>query len=109
MAAPALTRAVVVLLLALPASAAAEPVRRVPDLPDSVPGARIVLHYTTTGTDAITAADAARLAGIAPAALTAAMQPYLPIVRVFLLLGGAMPDMRERLIQRIEAGLRSED
>ena len=54
-------------------------------------------------------AEYARLAGIAPAALTAAMKPYLPIVRVFLLLGGAMPDMRERLIQRVEAGLRSED
>ena len=54
-------------------------------------------------------AEYARLAGIAPAALTAAMQPYLPIVRVFLLLGGAMPDMRERLIQRVEAALRSED
>jgi Phosphotransferase enzyme family len=52
-------------------------------------------------------AEYARLAGIAPAALTAAMQPYLPIVRVFLLLGGAMPDMRERLIQRVEAALRS--
>ena len=50
----------------------------------------------------------ARLAGIAPAALKAAMQAYLPIVRVFLLLGGAMPDMRERLIQRVEAALRSE-
>lgn len=52
-------------------------------------------------------AEYARLAGIAPAALTAAMQPYLPIVRVFLLLGGAMPDMRERLIQRVEAALRA--
>jgi Ser/Thr protein kinase RdoA (MazF antagonist) len=53
-------------------------------------------------------AEYARLAGVAPAALTAAMQPYLPIVRVFLLLGGAMPDMRERLIQRVEAALRLE-
>ena len=53
-------------------------------------------------------AEYARLAGMAPAALTAAMQPYLPIVRVFLLLGGAMPDTRERLIQRVEAALRSE-
>ncbi|GKQ50385.1 aminoglycoside phosphotransferase family protein [Bradyrhizobium sp. Ce-3] len=51
-------------------------------------------------------AEHARLAGIAPAALTAAMQPYLPIARVFLVLGGAMPDMRERLIQRVEAALR---
>jgi hypothetical protein len=53
-------------------------------------------------------AEYARLAGIAPAALTAAMQPYLPIVRVFLLLGGAPPDTRERLLQRVEAALRSE-
>ena len=48
------------------------------------------------------------LATLVAAALTAAMQPYLPIVRVFLLLGGAPPDMRERLIQRVEAALRSE-
>jgi len=54
-------------------------------------------------------AEYAQLAGIAPAALTAAMQPYLPIVRVFLLLGGVVvPDMRERLIQRVEAALSSE-
>ena len=53
-------------------------------------------------------AEYARLAGIAPAALTAAMQPYLPIVRVFLLFAGAAPDMRERLIQRVEAALRAE-
>jgi hypothetical protein len=51
-------------------------------------------------------AEYARLAGIEPAALTAAMQPYLPIVRVFLLLSGAPPDVRERLIQRVEAALR---
>lgn len=54
-------------------------------------------------------AEYARLAGIAPAALTAAMQPYLPIVRVFLLLAGAMPNVRQRLTQRVEADLRSED
>jgi Ser/Thr protein kinase RdoA (MazF antagonist) len=55
-------------------------------------------------------AEYARLAGISPAVLTAAMQRYLPIVRVFLLFGGAMPDeeMRERLIQRVEAALRAE-
>lgn len=53
-------------------------------------------------------AEYARLAGIAPAALTAAMQPYLPIVRVFLLLSGAKFEMRERLMQRVEAALRSE-
>jgi hypothetical protein len=51
----------------------------------------------------------ARLAGMSQAALTAAMEPYLPIVRVRVLLGGAVPALRERLIQRIEATLRPED
>jgi Ser/Thr protein kinase RdoA (MazF antagonist) len=51
----------------------------------------------------------ARQAGISQAALTAAMEPYLPIVRVFALLGEALPAQRERLIQRVEATLRSED
>jgi hypothetical protein len=53
-------------------------------------------------------AEYARLAGIEPAALMAAMQPYLPIARVFLLLSGAMPDMLAGLLQRVEAALRSE-
>jgi hypothetical protein len=44
-----------------------------------------------------------------PAALTVAIEPYLPIVRVLIVLGGAMPALRERLIQRIEAALRPED
>jgi len=50
----------------------------------------------------------ARLAGMSPAALAAAMEPYLPIVRVFLL-AGVVPSLRERLIQRAEAALRPED
>ena len=52
----------------------------------------------------------ARLAGMSPAALTAAMEPYLPIVYVRVLLGPAgSPALRERLIQRVEAALRSEN
>lgn len=62
-----------------------------------------------TTVDSALQAEYARLAGMTPAALTAVMQPYLPIVRVFLLLAGAMPDMRERLLQRVEEALRSED
>jgi Phosphotransferase enzyme family len=50
----------------------------------------------------------ARLAGISQATLTAAMEPYLPVVRVFILLAGHLPALRERLIQRIEAALRPE-
>ena len=50
----------------------------------------------------------ARLAGMSPAALAAAMKPYLPIVRVFLL-GGVVPALQERLIQSIEAALHPED
>ncbi len=48
----------------------------------------------------------ARLAGMSPAALTAAMEPYLPIARVHLLAGVA-PARRERAIQRIEESLRT--
>jgi Ser/Thr protein kinase RdoA (MazF antagonist) len=51
----------------------------------------------------------ARLAGMSQAALMAAMEPYLPIACVRIVLGGAVSDQqRERLIQRIEADLRSE-
>jgi Ser/Thr protein kinase RdoA (MazF antagonist) len=53
----------------------------------------------------------ARLAGMSSAALTEAMQPYLPILRAFVLLQGrpASPAQRQLLIQRIEATLRSID
>ena len=37
------------------------------------------------------------------------MEPYLPIVRVCVLRSGAIPALRERLIQRIEAALRSQN
>ena len=47
----------------------------------------------------------ARLAGLSPAALVAAIESYLPIVRVLVALAGAMPALRERLLQRAEAGL----
>ena len=51
----------------------------------------------------------ARLAGLSPAALTTAMEPYLPIVQVRFLLGpAASPALRERLLQRVEAALRLE-
>ena len=51
----------------------------------------------------------ARLAGMPQTALTAAMEPYLPIARVMVLHGGMVPAQRERLIQRVEAALRSEN
>ena len=52
----------------------------------------------------------ARLAGLSPATLTAAMQPYLPIIRVRVLLGPAGSSaLRERLIQSVEATLRLKD
>lgn len=40
--------------------------------------------------------------------LTAAIEPYLPIVRSFVVLGNVAPSLREKLIQRIEAGLRAQ-
>ena len=52
----------------------------------------------------------ARRAGTSPAALTAAMEPYLPILRAFALAERATnPARRERLIRCVEATLRSED
>lgn len=55
--------------------------------------------------DAAAQSEYAQLAGTPPAALTAAIESYLPIVRVLVLLGGAMPALRERLMQRVEAAL----
>ena len=60
-------------------------------------------------TNAAAQSEYARLAGMSLAELTAAREPYLPIVRTFVVLGNVVPSLRERLIQRIEAGLRSED
>jgi Ser/Thr protein kinase RdoA (MazF antagonist) len=52
----------------------------------------------------------ARLAGISLAALTVAMERYLPILRAFALADRATnPARRERLMQSVEATLRSED
>jgi Ser/Thr protein kinase RdoA (MazF antagonist) len=60
-------------------------------------------------TNAAAQSEYARLAGMSLAELTAAMQPYLPIVRTFVVLGNVVPSLREQLLERIEAGLRSED
>ena len=51
----------------------------------------------------------ARLSGLSPAALATAIEPYLPIIRVLVVLGETMPALRERLLQRVEAALRAED
>jgi hypothetical protein len=51
----------------------------------------------------------ARLAGLSPAALRAAIESYLPIVRVLVIISGVMPALRERLLQRVEAALRPKD
>jgi serine/threonine protein kinase len=52
----------------------------------------------------------ARLAGMSQAALTAAMEPYLPIASVRFLTGEwATSAQKERLTRRIEAALRAED
>jgi aminoglycoside phosphotransferase (APT) family kinase protein len=56
-------------------------------------------------TNAAAQSEYARLAGMSLAELSAAVKPYLPIVRTFVVLGDVVPFLRERLIQRIEAGL----
>jgi streptomycin 6-kinase len=48
-------------------------------------------------------AEYARLTGTSPAALSAAIEPYLPIVRVWAVIGGVLPQAHERLLQRTEA------
>lgn len=58
-------------------------------------------------TNAAAQSEYARLAGMSLAELTAAREPYLPIVRTFVVLGNVAPSLRERLVQRIEAGLRA--
>jgi Ser/Thr protein kinase RdoA (MazF antagonist) len=58
--------------------------------------------------DAALQSEYARLASMSPTALTAAMEPCLPIVCGFVLLGGLRPARREQLIQRVEVALRSE-
>jgi hypothetical protein len=52
----------------------------------------------------------ARLADMSPEALTEAIEPYLPVVRVRVLLGPAgSPTLRERLIRLVETTLRTAD
>jgi hypothetical protein len=60
--------------------------------------------------DAAAQSEYARLAGMSPAALTAAMELYMPIVlvRLFIHLGGPSSARWERLMQRVEAALRAE-
>jgi hypothetical protein len=64
----------------------------------------IMGHY-----NAAAQSEYARLAGMPLASLTATMGSYLPIACVIQLLWGTRSALRERLIQRIEAALRSAD
>jgi len=50
----------------------------------------------------------ARLAGTSVATLATAMKLYLPIARVLVVRGNALPALKERLIQRIEAELQED-
>ncbi len=60
--------------------------------------------------NAVMRSEYTRLAGMSPEALTAAIEPYLPIVRVRVLLGPAGSSaLREQLLQLVEAALRSRD
>ncbi len=45
----------------------------------------------------------AKLAGASPSALAATVEPYLPVVRALVLLGGAVPTQSATLAQRLEA------
>jgi hypothetical protein len=60
-------------------------------------------------TNAAMQAEYARATGLSPAALTAEIESWMPIVHVRALSGGALPDFRDRLIQRVEAALNQAD
>jgi aminoglycoside phosphotransferase (APT) family kinase protein len=60
--------------------------------------------------NALVQSEYARLAGMSESALTAAIDPYLPILRAFALADRVThPARRERLIQHVEAALRAQD
>jgi hypothetical protein len=60
--------------------------------------------------NAVMRSEYARLTDMSPEALTAAIEPYLSVARVRVLLGPAGSSaLRERLIQRVEADLRLAD
>jgi Ser/Thr protein kinase RdoA (MazF antagonist) len=57
--------------------------------------------------DAAVQAEYARLSGVAPDALAAAVEAHMPVVRLFFLLGGMpRPVTRERLLRRLEDDVR---
>jgi hypothetical protein len=56
--------------------------------------------------DAAMQSEYARLAGLDPAPLAAAMAAYVPLIRAYLLLGPAgSPALRERLLREVEAAM----
>jgi Ser/Thr protein kinase RdoA (MazF antagonist) len=60
--------------------------------------------------DSAVQSEYARVAGVSLAALTAAVEAHMPIVRAFFLLGATpRPATRERLLLRLEADLRAEE
>lgn len=48
----------------------------------------------------------ARLAGMPAATLAAEIEPYFPFIRVLIVLGGTVPALRDRMLERVEAALR---
>jgi len=74
-------------------------------------------HYISSGDasrpralNAAVQSEYARLAGISLAALTVAVETYLPILRAFVLAERATnPAQRERMIQHVEAILHSKN
>jgi Ser/Thr protein kinase RdoA (MazF antagonist) len=56
--------------------------------------------------DAALQPEYARLAGMPAATLAAEIEPYFSFIRVLIVLGGTVPALRDRLLDRVEAALR---
>ena len=59
--------------------------------------------------DAAVQSEYARLAGLSPAELATAIEPFLPVVRTFVLLAGVgSPALRARMIESVEVAVEAE-
>ena len=74
-----------------------------------MPAEGVTGRYHAGAVNAALQAEYGRLTGMSRAALTATIEPYLPVVCASALLAGAWPAQRQQLIQRVDLALCSDD